>query len=241
MDLSSLQLLLLPGKVFEKNHLIPEYEALYRFWKRFWTHVYSEANSEAHFNLDDFLRQDIICVVLYRGNVAGCLCHSYFGVNRESSRDHSYFRFFSPYFLKTLNQHNISVVQTFEFLSIDPLWRQRNTHLALAEILIGCGLKVLQHSFADAAIAIARRDVNVHGKAHKMGYWSVEEEIVKRNFSCDTIVCLRTGVKPHPDAQTLQITEQIWEQRLNATAFSALDPIESDTSYNKINQWRRAK
>ncbi|MEZ4751608.1 MAG: hypothetical protein R3B54_13595 [Bdellovibrionota bacterium] len=241
MDLSALQLLLMPGKVFEAERLTPEYESLYRFWKRFWSKVYAEVHSEDHFNLDDFSRQDVICTVLYRGNIAGCLCHSYFGVNRESAKDHSYFRFFSPYFLKTLEQHKIHVVQTFEFLSIDPLWRQRNTHLALAEILIGCGLKVLQQSFADAAIAIARRDVNVHGKAHKMGYWSVEEEIVKRNFSCDTIVCLRDGVKPHPDAATLQITEQLWEQRLNCTAFSALDTDQSDASYNKLNAWRQAR
>lgn len=178
---------------------------------------------------------------MYEGKVAGCLCHSFFGVNREAVKDHSYFNFFSQYFLDSLASHKVDVVQTFEFLSIEPLWRQRHTQLSMAEILIGCGLKILQLSFADAAIAIARRDVNVHGKAHKMGYFSVETDIVKRNFSCDTIVCLRNGVKPHPDSQTRTLTEILWKQRTNFTAFSSLDPSSSEESVTQTNVWRTAK
>jgi hypothetical protein len=104
-----------------------------------------------------------------------------------------------------------------EFLIISPEWRKSLVGISLSEVIISLSTKIFKATNADALIGTARRDVKVNDSCYKLGFFSVESSVQRRNFEVDLIAALKKDIKMHPDFETSALVKELWANKTDFT------------------------
>lgn len=216
-----LRYILLPGKCRPSFNRTDLYNKTYLYWKEFWTEVLRSLHSVQSMTGDDFLRQDVIGVVVSGEEIVGMHLYNFFCFDYEAHRDHSYLKTNYPEpFFESLQEFNAQYVMSMEYLTVSPSWRKSITGYSMANVLVGLGLNVLKDKGADAFIAVARNDLKISQLGFEFGARSVIANIIKHNVSCDLLTGLSNEVRPAKDEKVRSIVNQLWESRQDLSAFS---------------------
>jgi len=207
----ALKLKIFPGNMTGINS--PEHAQVYDAWKNFWTKIYSDAGSLQSFVFDDFRRQDFVVSIFQNDIPVAYILHTLFDLEKTCDLDHRYFQFYPQEFLSYLKNEKIKIIQSFEFYTVERNKTQKSLGKPIADILLGCAMKVFLSSQAQAAIAPARKDVKVVELAGRWGWKSIIKDVVKRNFTCDLICVTPSQAHPHPRPQVNSVVEELWNTR----------------------------
>jgi hypothetical protein len=215
--LSQLQYIILPGRCLPGYAHLDLHNQVYEYWKNFWREVYGSANALDSFNPDDFFRQDYIPVIMWKNNVVAMHLYTFFNFNQKSATDHHYFEFFNQTYLASLRSKEINHAMSMEYLTVDPNWRRKNIGIAMGEVLVGTGLKLMNTTFAQAAIAPARKDVPAADFAYTFNFTCIEPSVICRNFECDLVAGFRDLTREHPEDHMQQLIQNLWDNRIDTT------------------------
>jgi hypothetical protein len=215
--IEGLSYILLPGKSLRANSDHPQAYRVYQYWKEFWGGFYQSVKSEEQLRADEFMRQDVVAALLQGDRVVGLHTYCFFDLESASTRDHSYFGLYTDLDFHQLKKQGFRKLMTMEFLTTHSDWRKSLIGLSLAEVLVGCGIKVLQAAELDASITIARKDYKVPDFAERVGFRTLRAGLVRHNCPCELMVCPAQNPEQTMTSETSHYVDYFWKRRQDFT------------------------
>jgi hypothetical protein len=220
--LESASCYLLPGRIPPHGS---EFTALYNqaffYWQNFWADLFEGNGCPEALAVDDFMRQDMICVLTVKNEIIGTLFISLNNLDNMAFFQHSYSKknFTSEYFQK-IKAYGVSSIVALEYLTIDPKWRKRVIGLSTAHIIMGIGFAVFKALHIDAVICPARKDVKAADIVSSFGGEVIIPDILLHNTPCDFMLVRRKLLQPSADPQLARLTEALWLHRIDFTGYT---------------------
>ncbi len=188
---------------------------VYKLWYKEWQKVFSSDSRNFKPSADDFLRQDLMAVILDSNNVVGFHFYSYFNLRRVETVNHSYFDQIEKSSFEKLKVKNMNIVMSMEYLTVLPDYRKKESHFPWGEILISLGTRVLNSSHADVAFGTPRSDVKVNKMAEKLGCETLQAAVSKYDYKCEVMIFPRDRESVHPDKLIQNQISSLWENRMD--------------------------
>jgi hypothetical protein len=186
---------------------------VFRAWFELWDQTYKAAGSDYTLTSDEFVRQNLVTVILDRDKIAALHLYSFFDLQSQSDLQTKYFHFFTDSYLSQLREKNVRSVMSMEFLSVMPEYRKSRIGLSLGSVIIQLGSYVFAEAQADAIVAPARLDLGVDRMAHDIGFVSLEKNTHQRGFQCDLIACFQGQQKPSENFMVHRMAQNLWKTR----------------------------
>lgn len=204
--------LLSAGNIYQRDEL-PLRNKAYQAWYKLWDQVYKEAGSEFSVSSDEFIRQDIVCVILLKGEVAGVHLYSFFDLDSQADCATKYFKFFSQNYLDTLKSRNVKTLMSMEYLTVPTAFRKSIVGVPLGSTLLQLGTHVFAECDTDCIVAPARNDVKVNEMCYDVGFSCIEKNTVQRNFICDLIACYKGDEKLSDNPLVRELCQYLWQSK----------------------------
>lgn len=220
--LSELEYVIIPGRLYGQ----PELEALnneaFRYWKSFWQGVFAQNGCPEDLNEDAFIRQNMICILKTKNEIAGMHLYSFYNLSQDASLNHSYIKdSYNDLYIERLRSLNIKKVMSLEYLTVSPGWRKKYIGVSLGNLLVGLSGRVLSAVNYDASIAPSRSDVGVTAMACDIGGEIVIGNIEMHKTMCDLITIRNRKLKPHPDSIVNRWVEHYWNTRQDLAGYTS--------------------
>lgn len=221
--LSDLEYIIIPGRLHKQPELESVHDLAFTYWKSFWESVFIENGCPGDLNEDCFLRQNMICLLKSKNEIAGMHLYSFYNLKSPACQNHSYIKgSFNDYYLQTLNANGVKYAMSIEYLTVNPKWRKKDLGLSLANILLGLSGYVLKSIDYDACIAPSRADVGVTRMVCEMGGQVIVPEIEMHKTVCDLVAIYNSDVRPHPDEPVNEWIKTFWRNRLDYTRYTEM-------------------
>lgn len=217
-----LRCFLLSGKHVDAN-LYPYHNNAFQLWQRNWQKTFAELKTHSQLSPDDFVRQDVITALFDGESAVGLLLHTYLDLNLEAVRDHSYLKTYPTEVLEALRQSSGRVL-SMEYLTLDQSWRKSQTGVALGEVMLGLGARVLESSNQPAMVVVTRNDRNVNNILYGYGARCLVPNLNKHNVLVDLVSLDQGKTRPGSDPEVNRWIEYFWERRENHSLFGELSP-----------------
>jgi hypothetical protein len=219
--LGRLEYVLMPGRIEAGHPDLERHNRLYEFWKAIWGDFYRQAHSEETLKADDFVRADVAAGLFHEDRPVGVHLYTFFNLGSSAALDHTYWKSYSELDIAKLRRRDVRQVMTMEFFAMSPEWRKGLVGISLAEVLVGCGLKVFESSGAEAVATIARKDVKVPDIGVRYGFETLSADLERHNHPVDLIAMFRGKVKEHPSADVRDYVDRYWRRRQDSTGLTA--------------------
>ncbi len=218
--------LVCPG---DPSHLAAErveiYDKIYDFWNQFWARFYNDAHSSEKLKAEDFIRSHFVTAVFKGGEICGILLLSKFELSSRATWGHSYIHKFPEEVLRGIQQEGVNSLLSMEFLAVAPAYRKSVGGVSVAEILVGCGCRLVEISGVQASFANARVDVKVPEITSHYGFKTRGDKYLRHNFEVSVIYCPRSELKEHESPVMKAMVEKCWQERRDYTEYAKVTPI----------------
>ena len=208
------QYVLIPRQTADID-LIGLQNQVYRSWFAEWQKVFSSNSRDFKPSADDFLRQDMMAVILSGEKIVGFHFYSFFNLLRLEMSEHSYFDQIEKSSFENLRIKNLANVMSMEYLTVLPDFRKKEAFFPWGEILISLGLKVLNSSEGQVAFGTPRSDVKVNKMGEKLGFQTLQSAILKYDYKCEVMYYPRGNDSVHPEAIVENQISTLWKNRVD--------------------------
>lgn len=164
----------------------PLINRVFEMWESTFAKVMDQADHELE--PDDFFRSHQIGVLMFHDEIVGFNLFTLFDLSLLSTARHRYFQSLGSCSPARLNSNKVNRVLTMEYFTISPSWRKQMRETPWGEILTGLGLKVLDHSSADAILGTPRMDLKVHEMCYRLGGYDFQEPVERMNYKCAVVL-----------------------------------------------------
>jgi hypothetical protein len=107
-----LKYMLLSGHQVNDDHFV-YHDNAYRLWRRNWCKTFRELKTDAMVRADDFVRPSVISALFDGQEAVALVLHTYFNLELEAFRDHSYLlSTYPPAIIANLRAEGISFTPT---------------------------------------------------------------------------------------------------------------------------------
>lgn len=207
---SKFEYLVLPGTVTPQFYRYATYLNVYNFWKKTWIDEMTKAGGDPGVVMaDDFLRQSEISVVLSGEEVVAMLMSTLYDLSCAPHRDVKYFSKFPELTLKKLAEKG-PLVQTMEFLTVNPEWRAARAGVSMGPVLIGLVIKRATRAKASASVGVARVDNRVDEAMMRFGGTPLCK-VTKANIECNIVSIYQHLLKPNPKPEVEEKIAELWQ------------------------------
>ncbi len=206
---------LIPGRPKVGSPAIEVHNLAFKFWMDHFTSAFKKNGVPERPCPDDFLRQDLISVLMHDQRVVGLHSYTFFDLNLEAARKHSYFtESFTETAMRNMDRHGGRYVMTMESLSVAPDWQRKARGVSLAVTLVCLGLRVFGKSNADMFLGTSRIDVGVARLGYEVGCLPLDTGVIVHGIPCDLQGCLR-GHEQFPRGEMENtLANELWNKRL---------------------------
>jgi len=206
---------LLPGNGLLSEESLELHNRTFVFWNEFWANVFKEISGEK-VRKDDFHRQNIVCILTHKSEIAAVHLYSYFHLDSLAATEHSYFQAnYSGVSLELLRRSGVRSVMSMEYLTLNEKYRRSKIGLPIASVVIGLGYRVLCESGCQAMIAPCRRDLKVDVRAAEYGAEPFSEEFIHHEVPVVLMMTRTDRVQEHPDPEVRSSIEELWTRKKN--------------------------
>ncbi|MGZ3694761.1 MAG: hypothetical protein ACXWQO_11300 [Bdellovibrionota bacterium] len=209
---ASLRYLLLGGATVTPETYLLHNQA-YALWTRSWQQTFADLKSEAKIKADDFLRQDVIGALFDKDKAVGLLLHTYLDLDLDAVRDHSYLVTYPSHIVSQLREAGATKVLTMEYLTLDKSWGRAKIGVALSEVILGLGVKLLENSGFGAMVVVTRNDRQVNRILYGYGARCLEAGLTKHNVSVDLVSLDQGTTHSGQNADVNRWIEYFWVRR----------------------------
>jgi hypothetical protein len=223
--IEGLSYVLFPGKVLGPMSQSSLYEKAFIYWRDFWSEFYASNHSGEPFRADEFFRQDLVAALYDGDEVVAVHTYCLFDLSYRPSREHSYFALYNDLDLQNLKRLGLTEVMTMEFMAMNPKWRKSAIGISLAEILVACGVKILQSLHLDASITIARQDYKVPDFAKRVGFKTLRGGLERHNCPCELMYCPNEGLEQSLSADVAHYVDYFWNRRQDLSGRTQTRPV----------------
>lgn len=198
----------------------------FEFWINFWSEVFKRNGVTERPNADDFLRQDLISVVMHDQRIVALHFYSFFDLNLSAARNHSYFKnSFTPKAMQAMDKHAARHVMTMEYFTVAPEWQRMAQGVSIAVSMVCLGLRIFTRSQADMFLGVSRCDVGVAKLGYEIGCLPLDTGIMLHGTPVDLQGCLR-GHERYPIAGAENaLAAELWNHRLELSPSVAENPF----------------
>lgn len=218
--LPNLRWYMMPGNFLNPNIHHELYEKTYQHWKQMWTKI---LNVGKNLNSDTFIRQDILCPLVYKKDVIGLIGCNFFNLKQEATKDHSYTSVFPKEQLANFSEDN-SISMSIEYLTVSPDFRKSIIHISLGDILLGLSMKVFANSNASFVLGTARSKIHVDKMCYQFGFQPFGE-IDKFGHPCTLIINTKKTLTNHSNLAVHSCINKLWLGRENVLNNNNIMPI----------------
>jgi hypothetical protein len=216
--------------VLEKNGiadspLLPLYEQTFEFWKSTWKPIFEKVGSPQAFMIDDFYRQDLIPLILYKGEIIAANFYTIFDLRNPATREMRYFSIFPEHAMNWVNIHGKNRVMTMEFLCVHPDWRNHGGAFSFAEALISLGFELMKSKEIGAAVGVPVKVTGVQEMAKGLSCNVLAENVKRGNLVCDILCQTVNNVKPHHNPNTHSFISLLWNTHENSNDTHSYEKI----------------
>lgn len=207
---------LIPGKppLGAAGELVDLHDRAFRFWSELWSETFAGLGTGEQPDVDGFLRQDLISVVLQEDDVVALHLYTFFDLALEAARQHSYFtQSFTPRAMDEIRRSGARTAMTFEYFCLAPAWRNAQAGLSLAATLLHVGFAIFARSGADIALGVCRVDVGVAKLCYDAGGMPLDRDLVLHGAPCDLIGLLQGRQRPYRRAAENELAARLWQER----------------------------
>ncbi len=198
----------------------PLHNSAFRLWQKSWRQTFAELRSEAVPRADDFTRQSVIGALFYRDEAVGLLLHTYFNLDLEATRAHSYLSTYPPSVVDKLRSEGIKEVFSMEYLTLDPNWRRNLVGVPLGEVLLGLGVKLAENSGLAAMLVVTRNEKRVNDILYGFGARCLAKDLTKHNVAVDLVSLDRGKTHPGPREEVNSWISHFWGKREDLAQFA---------------------
>ena len=208
---------LIPGKFQSAGKYYDIYEKTYIHWRQMWEDI---LDSGKNTNSDNFIRQDILCPIVFRSDVIGLIGCNFFALNQKVSLDHSFTKSFPKETFKNISES--SSFMSIEYLSVHPEFRKSIIGYSLGDVLIGLSMEIFKKSNAIFVLGTARKKNNVNKMCNQFGFKEIGN-IERFGLNCSQILNSQESVKEHPDKFVKNIIDDLWKTKESAIEITNFD------------------
>lgn len=215
--INDLKLCILPGKIQSTSLSCAIYNKTYLHWKQIWSQV---LNLENDLHSDTFLRQDLICPIIYKNEqIIGLICCTFFDGKVDAYLDQSYLSGFKN---KISSDEFAREFMSIEYLSVDEQYRKTKIGFSLGDVLLGLSMKVFLQSSAQFVLGTARSVIKVDRNCFDFGFSNLGE-IQKYGHPCTLIYNSRTTCRENSSPILNEIISYLWQNRDDRTYIPKLN------------------
>jgi|GEM_PF-6909283 len=211
---------LIPGRPKVGSPALEVHNVAFEFWMQFWTAVFKKNGVVEKPNADDFLRQDLISVIMHDNKVAALHFYSYFDLALTASKSHSYF--ISSYTEKAMTEmrlQNVRHAMSMEYFSVAPEWQKKSHGVSLAVAMLSLGVRIFTRSQADMLLGVSRVDVGVAKLSYEIGGLPLDQNIQLHGTPCDLVGCPKGHERLPNGPQENRLADELWSKRLELPPF----------------------
>lgn len=213
---------LLPGRIPPRGSDCTDlYNKTFLYWKSFWNGVFKDNGTTDLANIDDFMRQDMICVIAYKEEIIGMHLYSFNSLDNLAFFQHSYCKNgLSDLYFQKVTACGVRSVMSLEYLTVDPMWRKRAIGFNTAHFVCGIGFTLLGALAIDAIICPARKDVKVSEVVQSFGGEVIVPNVELHNTPCDLLLARKEKLRPQTDPHLANLIENLWQKRIDFTGMT---------------------
>ncbi|QDK38302.1 hypothetical protein [Bdellovibrio sp. NC01] len=183
----------------------------YESWKKTFNQVLGSA--DAHLELDDFFRYDMIGVLLQGDSIIGSHYYSLFNLELDCCLDHHYMDDIYQETRDKLKAAGHKSIYSLEYTNIVPEWRKRSmANIRWVDVLIGCALKFLDESPEDGIIGTPRIDIKMDETTSRMGALTIQPPVKKMNYECAVIYWPKLSDRKLYSPELQRLVDSIWSK-----------------------------
>lgn len=210
LDVGSFSYEILAGRSpFDQYESVARKE-IFTAWFNLWDAVYKAQGSDFRPKPDEFLRQDLITCIRYKGQPAAMHLYSFYDLNCAVTSGCHYFEFFNSDYMQKIKSRGVNVAMSMEYFTVVPEFRKSIVGVSLGAIVANLGTNVFRASGADVIIAPARKDLKVDQTAYAMGFECIQADTMQRGFPCDMIACFQGKQTPLEDFESRRLVSHLW-------------------------------
>lgn len=207
-----------PGSELAPNRLREE---LYTNWEKVWRGVFGQVGQADALSPDEFFRQHLIaCITDETGTMVGMHLYTFFDLSLRSHREHSYFDGITELSFARMKKMALTRIMSMEYLTVFGKWRKHESGIAMGDVVVALGQKVLTLSGYDAVVGTPRTDIGVNKVGERLGFTTIQGEIRKYDYTCCLMVCPVAAALPHPDPATRDLIDRLWNRRVDSSGFT---------------------
>lgn len=167
IDVSELQVILLPGKCPPKQHL-DTYLKAYNCWREVWEETYKkELKLNKYLTSDDFTRQDEILALFHKGECTALVFFKWVDSSEDPVAHDSYFKVWPELALRKLSSRGPRILVCSQF-TVHSKYR-RNSSVSWKDLLIGLLVERFRFSDCDAMTGVTRLQRNMGEATYRSG------------------------------------------------------------------------
>ena len=214
-SIPDLKYFLIPGRPKVGSPAMEIHNIAFEFWRNFWTDVFKKNGVADHPSADDFLRQDLISVILHENKVVSLHLYSFFDLALKATNEHSYFKdSYTEKAMQGMSTQGARHVMSMEYFSVAPEWQKKSIGLSIALTMLSLGIRIFTRSQADMLLGVSRVDVGVAKLSYEIGGLPLDQGLILHGTPCDIVGCPR-GLERFPRGEAEnRLGETLWNQRL---------------------------
>jgi hypothetical protein len=206
-------LILEKHNITDSNYL-SLYTEVFEFWKATWKPIFEKVGSPQAFMVDDFYRQDLIPVILHKGQIVATNFYTIFNMSNPAASEMRYFSIFPPEAMSWVKKYGKTSVMSMEFLAVHPEWRrQPGSTFSYAEALISLGFELMKHKNFDIAVGVPVKITGVQEMAKNLSCKVLAEGVQRGNLACDILGQDLGNIQPHSDENARTFINYLWLNR----------------------------
>lgn len=168
IDVSELQLILLPGKCPPQEYL-EYYLKAYHCWREVWEDAYKkELHQDKFLVSDDFTRQDEILALFHKGECTGMIFLKYVEATEDPVIQDSYFKVWPEIAFRKLCSQGPKVIVSSQF-TVHFKYRKNNSGIPWKDLLMALIMERFRHSDQHAMTGTMRLVKNMGETTYKGG------------------------------------------------------------------------
>lgn len=194
------------------------HDKVFQFWLSIWKPTLAELNySDSHLH-EDFIRQDLVSCICYKGEVVGVLLFSFFCLGPHAIMEFRYIKDnFNLLYFQKIKSYGVRSVMSMQYLAVHADWRgKKNPPFPISILLVGLAHKVRDLHNIDAAIAPARRDFGAGDPCIAHGGDRIQEKVMSHNVECDLVASIKGRTHNHPDIKIQSSVDYLWDNHINS-------------------------
>jgi hypothetical protein len=214
--LQELEYIVLPGKFPMDIYAQKLHNQAFQFWEDFWNRVFAEIHMDRRVSSDNFWRQDMVTLLMHKGEIVGQHLYSFFSMDSLATLKHTYAKqSFHPEFFETLKQRKIVSLMSIEFLAVADRWRKKHSGVSLASVLVGLACQQQKHYNIDALIAPTRAKLKITELLIEHGGEIIVAGTQLHGEPADEMIIAKS--KPPQDTKVQFLIRKLWNQRQDLT------------------------